>query len=158
MSYLHFTISSFYVINNTDSHLFTDISKQVKGITMEEYEIKPEVSREALARDGNSALICLVGGVIITIIMFGARFPVLGIILAGVSLGIGIVKLFSENREDSKRGFVLTAAGVMGLLVRFGPVFMKPFAQFALLVGAIGLLTTGIINGIRFLLGLKSRL
>ena len=51
----------------------------------------------------------------------------------------------------------MLAAGILGLLVRFWPAFMKPFAAFALGLGALGLLAMGIWKGVRFLIGLKSR-
>ena len=124
---------------------------------MEEFEIKPAVSRETLIKDGTSAIVHLAGGVLLMIITFGARFPLLGIILSGASLVLGLGALTSKSREDKKPGFVMTAAGALGLLVKFGPFFMKPFAAFFLGLGAIGLFAAGIWHGIRFLLGLKSR-
>ena len=124
---------------------------------MEEFEIKPEVPRHVLVRDGTSAVVYLAGGLFLMIITFGARFPFLGLILSGIGFMIGSGALLSKNHEDKKPGLVMTAAGLLGLLVRFGPAFMRPFAAFFLGLGALGLLAAGICKGIRFLIGLKSR-
>ena len=54
-------------------------------------------------------------------------------------------------------GLVITAAGVLGMIVRFGPGILKSIAATALLAGALGLFAAGIWKGIKFLAGLKSR-
>jgi len=124
---------------------------------MEEFEIKPVVSREELVKLGTSAVAYLSGGIFCLILAFGSRFPVLGIILSAAALVIGIGSLLSKNREDKKPGLVITAAGVMGIVIRFGVTTLRPFAGFALGLGGIGLLAAGIWKGILFLKGLKSR-
>ena len=124
---------------------------------MDEFEIKPAVSREVLVRDGTSAVVYLVGGFSLMIIMLGVRFPFLGIILSGLAFCFGVGAFLSKSNEDKKPGLVMAAAGLLGLLVRFGPPFMKPFAAFGLGLGALGLFAAGIYKGIRFLIGLKSR-
>ena len=124
---------------------------------MEEYEIKPSVSREALVKDGTSAAVCLIGGVYLMVLSFGARFTFLGIALSGFALLMGLGSLFSKDREDIKPALILTAAGMLGLLFRFGPGPVRAFSAFILGLGAIGLFAAGIWKGIRFLIGLKSR-
>jgi len=124
---------------------------------MEEYEIKPMVSKEVLIKYGISAVAYLAGGIFLLVLAFGSRFPILGIILSTTALIIGIGSLFSKNHEDKKPGLVITVAGVLGLVMRFGFATLKPFAGFALGLGGFGLLAAGIVKGIQFLKGLKSR-
>jgi hypothetical protein len=129
---------------------------------MEENEIQPDeknsiVPRELLVNQGTSAAIYLTGGIFLLIVTFGARFAVLGIVLSALALAAGMAALFSRNREDRKPGLVVGAAGVLGLIVRFGPPRLKPFAAFALGLGGLFLLAAGIGKGVIFLKGLKSR-
>ena len=123
---------------------------------MEEYEIKPDVSGEML-KERSSSLVFLVGGVFLTAMTIGARFPFVGIFLSGLAFAYGLGALMSKGREDKKRGLVMISAGLMGLLVRFGPAVTRPFAAFFLGLGAVGLLAAGIWSGVRYLI-LKSRL
>jgi hypothetical protein len=131
----------------------------VKRIGMEDKENQnvPMVSRDVLVKQGSSAVFQLAGGLFLLIMTFGARSPILGLILSAAALVIGAAALFSRSREDKKPGLVITAAGVLGLVVRFGIPLLRPFAAFALGLGAVGLFATGIITGIKFLRGLKSR-
>ena len=124
---------------------------------MEEFEIKPVVPRDVLAKEGTSAITCLAGGVFLMLLSFGARFPILGIILSAIALVVGIGALGSKDREDKKPGLFLAGSGLLGLLIRFGIPVMKPFAAFILGFGGIALFGAGIIKGIKFLWGLKSR-
>ena len=117
----------------------------------------PIISREMLVKQGTSAVTYLAGGILLMIMTFGARLPLLGIVLSAAALVIGAGALFSKNREDKKPGLIITIAGALGMITRFGVPVMKPFAAFILGVGAIGLFLTGIIKGIQFLRGLKSR-
>ena len=115
------------------------------------------VPRDVLVKQGTSAVAYIAGGVLLMIMTFGARFPLLGIILSVAALVIGAGALFSKNREDKKPGLVIFIAGVLGLIMRFGIPVLKPFAGFVLGLGAFGLFATGIAKGIKFLIGLKSR-
>ena len=117
----------------------------------------PVISREELVKQGTSAVAYLAGGILLMIMTFGARFAFLGIVLSVAALVIGAGALFSRNREDKKPGMVITAAGVLGLVTRFGIPIMKPFAIFFLGLGALSLFAAGIWKGIKFLIGLKSR-
>jgi len=117
----------------------------------------PIVPRDVLVKQGTSAIAYIAGGVFLMILAFGSRFPVLGIILSLVAAAVGIGALLSRDREDKKPGFILTTAGVLGLVIRFGIPLLKPFAGFILGLGALGLFAAGIWKGIKFLLGLKSR-
>ena len=124
---------------------------------MEEFEVKPVVPRDVLVKEGTSAVACLAGGVFLLLLAFAARFPVVGIILSAIALVVGIGALTSRSREDKKPGLLIAGAGLMGLLVRFGIPVVKPFAAFLLGFGGVGLFAAGIIKGIKFLWGLKSR-
>jgi len=115
------------------------------------------VPRDVLVKQGTSAVAYIAGGILLLIMTFGARFPILGIILSAAALVIGAGALFSKNREDKKPGLVILIAGVLGLIMRFGVPVLKPFAGFILGLGAFGLLGVGIGKGIKFLIGLKSR-
>jgi hypothetical protein len=125
-------------------------NKEIESVT----QIVP---REVLVKQGTSAAIHLVGGLFLLIMTFGARSPVLGLVLSAVALVIGAAALFSRSREDRTPGLVIAAAGALGLAVRFGPPLLRPFAAFALALGAIGLFARGIVQGVKFLRGLKSR-
>ena len=120
-------------------------------------DIQTIVPRELLVRQGTSAVIYFAGGLFLFIMAFGSRHPILGILLPAIALVAGTGALLSRNREDKRPGFVFTAAGVAGLLVRFGIPLLRPFAAFALGLGAIGLFAAGIWKGIKFLVGLKTR-
>ena len=124
---------------------------------MEDKELTPIVPRELLVKQGTSSIAYLAGGAFLMIMAFGARFPVLGIILSVIAFVIGIGAFMSKDREDKKPGFIFAAAGVMGMVIRFGIPILKPLAGFALGLGALGLFAAGIWKGVKFLLGLKSR-
>lgn len=124
---------------------------------MDDKDLKPIIPRDVLVRQGTSAVACLAGGIFLMVLAFGARFPILGIILSLIAVVIGVGALFSKDREDKKPGIIITAAGVMGMVIRFGIPILKPFAGFILGLGALGLFAMGVWKGIKFLLGLKSR-
>ena len=117
----------------------------------------PIIPRDVLVKQGTSAVASFLGGIFLLILAFGSRFPIVGIILSIAALVIGIGALLSKDRADKKPGIVLTAAGVMGMIIRFGIPVLKPVAGFILGLGGFGLLAMGIWKGIKFLLGLKSR-
>ena len=124
---------------------------------MDDMELKPIVPRDILVKQGTSAIASLAGGIFLMILAFGARFPVLGIVLSAIAVVIGIGAMFSRDRDDKKPGIILAAAGVLGMVIRFGIPVLKPFAGFILGLSALGLFAMGIWKGIKFLKGLKSR-
>ena len=117
---------------------------------MEEFEIKPDVSKE-LIKERSNALICLLGGIYILAIAIAARFPFIGILLSGFAIAYSLGAIMSKTQEDKKRGLVMLAAGVLGLLSRFSPAIIRVIAMTALNMGAIGLIATGIWSGVKFL-------
>ena len=124
---------------------------------MDEKELVPITPREVLVKLGTTAVAHLAGGALLFIMTMGARFRIPGIILSIGVLVLGVGALLSKDREDKKPGTVITVAGVLGMAVQFGPLMLRPFAVFALGLGAIGLFASGIWKGINFLRGLKSR-
>ena len=113
--------------------------------------------REELVKQGSAAVAHLASGGLLLVLTMGARFRLIGIALSAVVLIIGLGSILSKDREGNKPGLLLTASGVLGLFVQFGIPLLKPFAMFFLGLGAMGFFASGIIKGIQFLVGLKSR-
>jgi len=124
---------------------------------MDEKELIPITPRDVLVKLGTTAVAHLAGGVLLFVMTTGARFRIPGIILSLGVLILGIGALLSKDKEDKKPGTIITVAGILGMAVQFGPPMLRPFAVFALGLGAIGLFVSGIWKGINFLRGLKSR-
>ena len=124
---------------------------------MDEKELIPITPREVLVKLGTSAVAHLAGGVLLFVMTMGVRFRIPGIILSVVALVLGSSAILSKDKDDKKPGTLITIAGVLGMTVQFGPPMLRPFAVFALGLGAIGLIASGIWKGISFLRGLKSR-
>ena len=124
---------------------------------MDEKELTPITPRDVLVKLGTTAVAQLAGGVLLFFMTMGARFRIPGIILSFGALALGVGALLSKDREDKKPGMVITGAGVLGMLVQFGPSPLRPFAVFILGLGAIGLFVSGIWKGIQYLRGLKTR-
>ena len=124
---------------------------------MDENELIPITPREVLVKLGTTAVAHLAGGVLLFVMTMGVRFRIPGIILSLGALVLGGSALLSKDKEDKRPGFFFTVAGVLGMLVQFGPPLLRPFAVFGLGLGAIGLIASGIWKGISFLRGLKSR-
>ena len=106
-----------------------------------------------LAKQGISAVGCIVGGVALGIMR--ALPPLVGII-AGVIVGvISIGGILSRDPEDRKPGILAAAAGALSILARIG--IIRPLAGTILGISALGLLAMGIWNGVKFIKGLKGR-
>jgi hypothetical protein len=106
-----------------------------------------------LAKQGVAAVGGLVGGV--GLLILGALPPLVGIIAGGIVGVVGVGALLSKDPEDRKPGIIVTAAGALSILSKIG--IIRPLAGTLLGIGAIGLLALGVLNGIKFLKGLKSR-
>ena len=115
------------------------------------------IPRDKLVKQGTSALIYLGGGILLMLITLGARLKFIGILISLSALVIGLGAVFSKDREDKKPGLVITAAGILGLVFQFGLPIFKTIAGTFLGLGAIALFVTGLLKGIKFLLGLKGR-
>ncbi|MDR0312536.1 MAG: hypothetical protein LBI14_02970 [Treponema sp.] len=120
--------------------------------------IKESISTNALAKQGVAAVAEIAGGILLLIMhIFSARLLPLGVIFALIIGGIGISGLVSKEKEGKKPGTILTIAGALKLLFHVGPTVIKPFAGALLNITSLGLLAIGIVNGIKFLWGLKKR-
>jgi len=124
---------------------------------MDDKDLSSIVPRDVLVKQGTSAVAYLAGGIFLMILTFAGKLPILGIILSLAAVVIGVGALVSRDREDKKPGLILTAAGVMGMVLRFGIPILKPIAGFILGLSALSLFAMGIWKGIKFLIGLKSR-
>ena len=83
------------------------------------------------------------------------RVRALGLVVGAIVCVIGIASFTSRDSADKKAGAVIMAAGVLSLLSKIPAV--APLAGTLLTIGAVALLTLGIMNGIKFLFGLKRR-
>ena len=122
---------------------------------MQDKDLMPVPPRNVLAKLGVSAITYLVGGAFLMAMTLGSRVRFLAISLSVVALVIGLSALFSRDQEDRKPGFIIAAAGVLGLVAQFGLPFMQPIAATILGFSGLGLLVAGVGRGIQFLLGLK---
>ena len=124
---------------------------------MDENDLVPITPRDVLVKLGTSAVAHLAGGALFFVMSMGVRFRIPGIILSVAALVLGGGALLSKDREDKKPGLVIAGAGALGMFVQFGLPILRPLAVFALGLGAIGLIASGIWKGFKFLRGLKSR-
>jgi hypothetical protein len=112
----------------------------------------------SLEKLGVSAVANLAGGVFLFILgIVGARFPIAGIALGGLSVVAGIAVVRSKDPADRKAGIILAGGGGLAVFSRAGAAFFRPMAGTLLSIGAAGLFIMGILNGIKFLRGLRSR-
>ncbi|MCL2070294.1 MAG: hypothetical protein FWH19_04835 [Treponema sp.] len=124
---------------------------------MDEDETITIIPKEELDRQKKEAIAHMLGGVILMLITSGVRFRLPGIVLSSMALFFGLRGLFSHEHKDKKPPIVMTSAGILGLLIQFGPPMFRPFAVFILGLGAIGLFALGLWKGIIFLLNQKGR-
>jgi hypothetical protein len=113
----------------------------------------------SLEKLGVAAVADIAGGVFLFVLgILGARLPIVGIILGGLSVLIGLVTLRSKDPADRRAGIILAGGGALAILSRrAGVVFFRSLAGTLLSIGAFGLFAMGIWNGIKFLKGLKTR-
>jgi hypothetical protein len=112
-------------------------------------------STSSLSKLGITAIGYTAGGVFLFLLQAFSRVPSIGIILGGIVCVIGIGSLLSKDPADRKAGTVITAAGALVLLSRIS--IIAPVSGTLLVIGALGLLAMGIINAIKFFIGLKKR-
>jgi Fe2+ transport system protein FeoA len=112
-------------------------------------------SRSRLSKLGITAVGYTAGGIFLFLLQAFARFRGLGIVIGAVVCLIGIASFTSKDPADKKAGAVIMAAGILVLLSKVPGI--APIAGTLLAMGAVGLLAMGIINGIKFLTGLKKR-
>jgi sugar phosphate isomerase/epimerase len=114
-------------------------------------------STSNLSKLGITAIGYTAGGVFLFILQMIGRLRGLGLVLGGIVCVIGIFSLMSKDPEDRKAGAVIAAAGVLTVLSKNGIPFITTISGTLLTIGAFGLLAIGILNGIKFLIGLKKR-
>jgi len=125
----------------------------------EPWAVEEYTPPETLSKQGVAAVGHLAGGALLLVMqVLGARFRLLGVVLALVSGGMGLSAMHSRDPGDKKAGIILTAAGVLELVAQFGVIGgLKAIASTLLGVGALGLLAVGVVKGWKFLKGLKAR-
>jgi hypothetical protein len=114
-------------------------------------------STSSLSKLGITAIGYTAGGIFIFILQAFSRLRGLGLVAGAIVCIVGIVSLMSNDPADKKAGSVITAAGVLVLLSKIRIPFIAPVSATLLSIGGIGLFAMGIINGIKFLIGLKKR-
>jgi len=134
-------------------HAFVD-----NNMNMSDNNLHPIVPRDALVKQGVSAVATLAGGVFVLIMAVGSQHGLFGIVLSAAALIIGVGALASKDAEAKKPGMVIAAAGVLALAVRFIPIApIQAAAGTLLTIGAFGLLAAAVWKGIKFFKGLKTR-
>jgi len=106
---------------------------------------------------GITAIVYIAGGIFIFILQAFSKLRGLGLVAGAVVCVVGIITLMSKDLADKKAGSIITAAGALVLLSKIRIPFIAPVSATLLSIGGIGLLAMGIINGIKFLIGLKKR-
>jgi hypothetical protein len=114
-------------------------------------------STSILSKLGISAVGYTAGGIFLFLLNIFSRFRVFGLIIGGIVCLVGIGSLMSKDRADKKAGVLITAAGALTILSKAGIPFLTAISGTLLSIGAVGLLVLGIINGIKFFIGLKKR-
>jgi len=132
----------------------------VYTVNMNDYDVEKIddiPSTSSLTKLGISAIGYAAGGIFLLLLNVISKFRVFGLIIGGVVCLIGIGSLMSKDQADRKAGFLITAAGALTILSKAGISFLKVISGTLLTIGAIGLLALGIVNGIKFFIGLKKR-
>jgi len=114
-------------------------------------------STATVSKLGITAIVYIAGGIFIFILQAFSRLRGLGLVAGAVVCVIGIISLVSKDPADRKAGIIITIAGILVLLSKIRIPFIAPVSATLLSIGGIGLLAMGIINGIKFLIGLKKR-
>jgi len=125
---------------------------------IDNYEKKDDIpSTTSLSKLGISAVGYTAGGIFLILLNGFARSGVFGLIIGGIVCLLGIGSLMSKDPADRKAGYLITAAGALTILSKARIPFLTAISGTLLGIGAIGLLALGIINGIKFFIGLKKR-
>jgi hypothetical protein len=111
-------------------------------------------STTVLSKLGVSAVGYTVGGIFLLLLNVFAK-PGFGLIIGGLVCLLGIGSFLSKDPADRKAGLLITIAGALTVLSRIP--FLTAISKILLSIGAFGLLALGIVNGIKFFIGLKKR-
>ncbi|MDR2150335.1 MAG: hypothetical protein LBO67_05885 [Spirochaetaceae bacterium] len=111
------------------------------------------IERKALSKRGFNTVVDIAGG-------FGLLLlngPI-GAILGVAAAILGLMALRSKDPEDKKPGTLLLISGFLAIAAKVSAIgIIKPLAGTLLTIGAIGLIATGVLNGIKFIKGLKKQ-
>jgi len=114
-------------------------------------------STSSLSKLGITAVSYIAGGVFLFLLNIISRFRVFGLVVGGVVCLVGIGSLLSKDAADRKAGLLITAVGALAVLSKSKITFLVAVCGTLLSIGAVGLLVLGVINGIKFFIGLKKR-
>jgi len=106
-----------------------------------------------LARQGVTAIAGVAGG--IGLVILGGLPSIFGIVAGAVVGLIGVGALSSKDPADKRAGVVAVAAGGLAILSKVG--IFAGLANGFLGIATVGLLAMGVWNGVKFMMGLKSR-
>jgi len=114
-------------------------------------------STKTLSKYGVSAIGFGAAGIFLSLLNTISAAPVLGFIAGGIVCLFGIGALSSKDPTDKKAGMVITAAGALTIISKIGIPFISGLSGFLLGAGAFGLIALGIVNAVKFFIGLKKR-
>jgi hypothetical protein len=117
-------------------------------------ETRPSTS--TLSQKGVAAAGFLLGGIGLSVL--GGLPAIPGVVLGALAAIIGSGSVFSHNRDDRIGGTALLAGGLLALVSKlplFGP--LRPLAGVAIAIGAVACIGLAILNGLKFLKGLRER-
>ncbi len=111
------------------------------------------VPTSVLAKQGVSAIAGIAGGV--GLLVLGGLPSIFGIVAGAVVGLIGFGALASPDAADKRAGVIVAAAGGLTVLAKIG--LFAGLANTFLGIATVGLLGMGVWNGVKFMMGLKSR-
>jgi hypothetical protein len=114
-------------------------------------------STSNLSKLGITAVSYIAGGFFLFLLNIFSRFKVLGLVVGGIVCLVGIGSLISKDSADKKAGLLITSVGVLTILSKSKIPLLIAVSGTLLSIGAVGLLVLGIINGIKYFIGLKKR-
>ena len=95
-----------------------------------------------------------IGGAVLLLVLKALPW-IFGLIAGAIVLFLGLGVLSSKKTRDTFPGVLCVAAGALAILSKLA--FLGGLADVLLWLGALALLAVGIWNGVKFVLGLKSR-
>ncbi|GHU23931.1 hypothetical protein FACS1894172_13100 [Spirochaetia bacterium] len=116
---------------------------------------KSPPSLKELNKQGVNAVFGVGGG--IALWALGSLPPLPGMILGGAALVVGVGSLLSKDPDDKKPGTIALTAGILSFIARSGIPLLKPISGTLLGLGALGLVSFGVWNAIKFFKGLKAK-
>ncbi|WP_461245802.1 hypothetical protein [Treponema sp. R6D11] len=114
-------------------------------------------STSSLSKLGITAISYIAGGIFLFLLNIISKFRVFGLVVGGIVCLVGIGSLFSKDPADKRAGLLITTVGALTILSKSRITFLVAVCGTLLSIGSVGLLVLGIINGIKFLIGLKKR-